>query len=157
MQRLMQNVTRATLAAAAARADAELLTQFSQTAATFGDRRADIAVGDGMTNADVHGEPLFGQNQLALAGFTQAVRFAVMEDDHFLTSGEENAAVDAAVAPACGEPVGKLAADQVGRAGTGIITGLESRVWLHHTTPSIDNDSHLTWESFAIERFLDEA
>jgi hypothetical protein len=103
MQGLLQHIPCATLAAAAAGANAELFTQFAQTAATIGDSSTDVAVGDGMANADVHGRLLFGQDQFALARFAQAVRLAVMKDDHFLPAGEEHAAVDAAVAPRCSE------------------------------------------------------
>jgi hypothetical protein len=50
-----QNLARTTGTAATTGTDTELLAQLSQGAAAFGHGAADVAVGDGIADADVHG------------------------------------------------------------------------------------------------------
>jgi hypothetical protein len=91
MQAVLKHLARATGAAAAAGADAQLLAQFSQRTAAFGDGAADIAFRYGVTNADVHGRgsELFCKDQLALTGAPQAVGFVAVGDQNFVPRAEQ--------------------------------------------------------------------
>jgi hypothetical protein len=96
LQRIPQNLARATGTAAATGADAELFAQLPKTAAAPGDGAADIALGDGVANADVHVvRSLFGQDQSILSRQSQSVDLVAMLDDQLDTPGQQGAAVQA--------------------------------------------------------------
>lgn len=93
MQGVLQHAARAIATTTAAGADAELLAQFSQALATFGNSRANILFGDGIADADEHegfrSVGLLGQDQLALARAPQAIGFALMGDFDFTATAEQ--------------------------------------------------------------------
>lgn len=57
VHRIPQHTARTITATAAAGADTELSTQFSQASAAFGDGGANIALGNGIADADEHDGP----------------------------------------------------------------------------------------------------
>jgi len=63
-----------------------MLAQFTHGTSSFIDGMPDLAVGDGFANADIHNvlNPLFGQNQLAVAGAPQTVMLALVLDKRFI-------------------------------------------------------------------------